>query len=410
MNERSAELARQGREVFRLGFGQSPFPVPGMVVEALRAHAHEKDYLPVRGLPALRAAVAEHLASHHRLRRPPDLIQIGPGTKELIFLTQLVLDAEVVLPSPSWVSYAPQAALLGRPVAWLPTTQAERWTLDPERLDAYCRAAPARPRILVLNSPNNPNGATIPGSVLAALAEVCRRHRLLVVSDEIYGLTDHAGGHRSIAEFYEEGTAITTGLSKWCGAGGWRLGVLSVPPALAWLADAVAVAAGETFTSVSAPIQHAAVVAFRGGPELEAYLDGCRRILGPLGRWCAAALAEVGYGVDPPDGGFYLFPDATPLRSSLEARGIGTGAALCERLLADTGVALLPGAAFGRPEDELTFRLSYVDFDGGEALRAIGGPGVEVDSPFLERYCPRVVGGVRRMAAWVTQPAAGIAG
>ena len=85
MNERSAALIRAGRPLYRLGFGQSPFPVPTSVVEALQAHAHEKDYLPVRGLPALREAVAQHHREQQGLDQSADDVLIGPGSKQLLF-------------------------------------------------------------------------------------------------------------------------------------------------------------------------------------------------------------------------------------------------------------------------------------------------------------------------------------
>ncbi len=405
INELSARLAREGRTIYRLGLGQSPFPVPEPVQEALRRHAGANDYLPVRGLPALREAVADHVHRHTGLRYGPDRIQVGPGTKELIFHVQLALEAEVVLPSPSWVSYAPQAALAGRPVSWVPTTRADRWTLDPDALERHLATRPGRRCLLVLNHPNNPNGLSIPAERLEALAGVARRHGLLVVSDEIYGLVDHEGTHVSMARYYPEGTLVSTGLSKWCGAGGWRLGALLLPEAAGWLADALAVLAGETFSAVSAPTQHAAVTAFRGGPAIDAYLRDARRIVRALGRRCATMLEAAGLDVDPPEGGFYVFPSAEPLRADLGARGVASGASLCDRLLAETGVAALPGSAFGRPAEELTFRLAYVDFDGAAALAACAGH-VAVDDRFLETWCGRVLEAVELVTAWIGTPAA----
>jgi aspartate aminotransferase len=316
---------------------------------------------------------------------------------------QIVIDAELLLPSPSWVSYAPQATLAGRAVAWLPTRRVDRWHLDPAMLDAYCQENPPRRRILLLNYPNNPNGATMTPARLEGIAGVARRHGLLIVSDEIYGLVEHEGMHTSIAALYPEGTVVTSGLSKWCGAGGWRLGTLSAPREMRWLIDAMATAASETHTTVSAPIQHAAVTAFRGSPEIDVYLRHSRRILRAVGRRAAADLASAGFDVDAPDGGFYLFPDASPFRRSLATLGIASGPALCTRLLNETDIAMLPGAAFGRPAEELTFRLSYVDFDGEQALNAsMRVPdNEELDDAFLRRYCARVIRAMERLAGWI---------
>ena len=121
MNEHCAQLIRAGRQVYRLGFGQSPFPIPPSVVAALQAHAQQRDYLPVRGLRQLRAAVAEFHRRRYGLATTADDVLIGPGSKELIFLAQLVYQGELLAPSPSWVSYVPQAQLVGQGVRWLQT-------------------------------------------------------------------------------------------------------------------------------------------------------------------------------------------------------------------------------------------------------------------------------------------------
>jgi len=270
INERSDALIADGRKVYKLGLGQSPFPVPQCVVAALREAAAEKDYLPVRGLRPLREMVTEFLHRRHGLERARRQVLVGPGSKELIFLTQLAYAGELLVPSPSWVSYAPQARIIGRRVTWLQTDFAHDWKLLPQTLDAHCRANPGLPRLLIVNYPNNPTGVVCSDAELAMLAEVARRHQVLVISDEIYSDLDHSGRAASIAHHYPEGTVVSTGLSKWCGAGGWRLGLFSFPAELEWLCSALASIASETYTSVSAPIQHAALRAFAGGPEIEA--------------------------------------------------------------------------------------------------------------------------------------------
>ena len=114
INERSRRLIEQGRKVYRLGLGQSPFPVPEHVRNALAGHSHEKDYLPVKGLPALRQAVVDWVHRTEGLEYSPEHVLVGPGTKELMFIVQLVYYGDLVIPSPSWVSYAPQARIIGR--------------------------------------------------------------------------------------------------------------------------------------------------------------------------------------------------------------------------------------------------------------------------------------------------------
>ena len=403
INERSNALIAEGRQVYKLGLGQSPFPVAEPVVEALRHNAAEKDYLPVCGLKRLRDAVA---AYHHRtdgVERTGDDVLIGPGSKELMFLLQLTYYGDLVIPTPAWVSYAPQARIIGRRVELLETSQEDGWQLSPARLEAFCAEDPERPRLVILNYPSNPTGGTYKLDDLRALAKVAKKYRVVMLSDEIYGELHHKGQHVSIARFYPEGTIISSGLSKWCGAGGWRLGTFLFPPGMRWLLDAMGAVASETYTSTSAPIQYAAVTAFQPSKELEDYLVCSRRILGALGRWCHRTLTATGTRCTTPTGGFYLFPDFSPFREALAARGIADSPALCSALLEETGVAILPGSEFGRPASELTARLAYVDFDGKSALEATAA--LPRDAPlsdaFVRDHCPRVTAAIEAMCAWL---------
>jgi len=406
INERSVELRRNGRTVHRLGLGQSPFPVPSPVVEALKLHASEKDYLPVKGLPELRSAVAKFHRQKDQVNAQGEGVLIGPGSKELMFLLQLVFYGEIVIPTPCWVSYVPQARIIGRNVRLIPTTFEDRWRLTPERFfeclesenDVY------RPRLFVLNYPANPDGGSYSADELKEIADVARRFEIILLSDEIYGQLNFQGEHVSVARFYPEGTIISSGLSKWCGAGGWRLGTFTFPPDLYWLMEAMAVVASETYTSVSAPIQYAAVRAFRGGVSIERYLWHSRRILSALGNWCAKTLAEAGVRVHQPVGAFYVFPDFSPLADRLARRGITDSKKLCEQLLQDTGVAILPGTAFERPAEELTARLAYVHFDGARALAASETIPLHEDLPedFIFQWCGQVAIAVQKIVDWLS--------
>jgi aspartate aminotransferase len=402
INERSAWLERQGRSVHRLGLGQSPFPVPESVVAALRANAHQKDYLAVQGLDELREVIAQHHADAFGIECAREDVLVGPGSKELMFLLQLVYYGDLVIPTPAWVSYAPQARIIGRHVHSITTHREDGWRLTPDQLEILCQLDPGRPRIVVLNSPSNPTGASFRADELEALARIASDNRVVLLSDEIYGKLHHDGDHHSIVPMYPKGTIFSGGLSKWCGAGGWRLGVFVVPREMRWLLDAMAAVASETFTSTSAPIQHAAVRAFEGGSDIEQYLADCRRILKALGQRLVGIFRDAGVDVLQPDGGFYLFPSFAPFVEGLRAQAITTSEALCERLLTDTGVALLPGSQFGRAPGELTARLAYVNFDGEAALAAVreaGGEG-ELPSAFLEAYCAPTIDAVERIAHW----------
>jgi aspartate aminotransferase len=400
INERSFALQRAGHTVYRLGLGQSPFPVPQSVVQALQDNAHQKDYLPVKGLYELREAVAGYHERIDGITGTAADVMIGPGSKELMFILQLVYYGDLIIPAPSWVSYSPQASIIGRQIRRIDTRLENGWRLQPQELETLCLEDPNRPRLLILNYPNNPVGVTYSEEELQALADVARHYGLIVLSDEIYAELHFEGKQGSIARYYPEGTIVSSGLSKWAGAGGWRLGTFLFPRELRWLLDAMAVVASETFTTTSAPIQYAAIRAYQGGEDIDDYLDRSRRVLKVLGSAASARLRSAGCSLPEPEGGFYLFPDFSEHRETLHRRGILTSKLLCEQLLDDIGVACLPGTDFGRPATELTVRLAYVDFDGAAALQAAGAASA-LDEDFLSCHCANVMDAVENIGAWL---------
>ena len=407
LNEQSRRLEHEGREVFKFGFGQSPFPPLPAAVEALRAHAAAKDYTPVQGLPAL----CERVAAFHRaaegLDTAPERVLVAPGSKLLLYgVMACFASADVLIPAPAWVSYAPQARLLGHAVIPVHTGFGQRWRVTPQALERAlaCKVDLQRPTLLVLNHPGNPDGLGYTETELQALAPLLQRHRVLVIADEIYGLLDHRGAHVSLARHHPEGTIVTGGLSKWCGAGGWRLGVAMLPRALGGdFRQALLGIASETWSCAPLPVQHAACAAYEWNAEVRDYLAHQRRLLAHLGGWIAQRLQAAGVRVHPPTGGFYLFPDFSGHAEALARSGIRSSQQLCEALLRDAGVALLPGEAFGMPPQALCARLAYVEFDGEAALaasRRIGLP-TPLGAHDQQALFGKAMRGTQRMADWL---------
>ncbi|MBJ6136718.1 pyridoxal phosphate-dependent aminotransferase [Marinobacter litoralis] len=403
INEQSNQLRAEGKDIIKLGLGQSPFPVPERVVEALKEHAHEKDYLPVKGLKGLREAISGYINRNERMRSSWEDVLIGPGSKELLFILQLAYYGDLLIPRPSWVSYAPQARIIGRSVHWLPTHAENNWQLTAEELDIICRDDPSRPRILILNYPSNPTGCTYTDDQLLAIANVARKYNLILLSDEIYGEVHFEGRHKSIARYYPEGTIISTGMSKWLGAGGWRLGAFIFPSELRPLQDAMAIIASETFTSTAAPIQYAAITAFNGGDDINSYLNDSRRVLKVVGEYVHRRLTDMGAIVRKPEGAFYVFPEFSNFSERLANRDIKTSQAFCSALLEHTGVAILPASDFGFVPDHMGARLAFVDFDGAQALTLAAGDYAdqELADDFVHQACPRIVLAMDQMEQWL---------
>jgi aspartate aminotransferase len=261
-----------------------------------------------------------------------------------------------------------------------------------------------RAKLMFLNYPNNPTGKSYSDTMLKDLAAVARKYHVIVLSDEIYGEINFTYSHKSIARYYPEGTIVSSGLSKWCGAGGWRLGINVFPEELTWLLEAMASVASETFTSTSAPIQYAAITAFEGGPWMDSYLDRSRKILSALAGYVYSSMDSAGIRLSMADGGFYLFPDFSPFEGKLRDKNIFGSESLCDTLLEKTGVAMLPGSAFGMPEEKYLARLAFVDFDGAKALDALLGQEEEdpLDKEFLTKYCPKVVEATDLICDWLS--------
>lgn len=396
INEKSKVLEKKGKKIFRFGLGQSPFPVPPLVVQALKDNAHQKDYLDTKGLEPLRKAVAEYHKRENRLNFLPENIQIGPGSKELIYDILLALDATLLLTSPSWVSYEPQGRLASIEFKWIPCDETSHWKLNIESFEKACKEH-LEQKVVILNYPNNPTGQTYTKTELKELAAVAQKYQVIIIADEIYGSLSFEE-HFSIAEFYPEGTIVTAGLSKWCGAGGWRLGTAAFPSTLKGLREQMSIIASETYTSVSAPIQFAAITAFKPATELSVYLNQSVQVLRTVASYCQQKLNLAGLSVIPAKGGFYLFVNAEGKKSLIQKNGIQNSRQLVEDILEKTGVAVLPGHDFGRPKEEFTFRLAFVDFDG-EALLQVEKS--EINSEyFIEKYCPRIHEGIEALCGY----------
>ena len=394
INELSQKLITEGKEVFKFGLGQSPFPVPDIIVKELQKNAHQKDYLNVSGLIGLREEVANYHSNKNQYKYNAESVIIGPGSKELIFQTQLVLNCDLLLPSPSWVSYEPQAQIINKKVHWIKATAETNWHLDPEELDKTCANLNSVNKLLILNSPNNPSGTT--HGNLKELANVAKKHNVIIIADEIYAELDFTGEYKSITHHYPEKTIVSNGLSKWCGAGGWRIGMLVFPDELSYIRDSVRTVASETFTAVSAPIQYAAIKAY--SEDHSEYLENSRLILKMIGDYIYKELSSVGVICQKPQGGFYMICDFSNVVNKTDE--INNDKTLCQKILNDIGFAMLPGSDFGMEEDKLLSRIAFVDFDGSKALKMISKEKPSSDS-LLDFICPKIVKGISLLKEWV---------
>ncbi|HET8598791.1 MAG TPA: pyridoxal phosphate-dependent aminotransferase [Segeticoccus sp.] len=356
INEKIAARRQQGEQVVHLGFGEAGLPVLPSVTEALRRSAAENAYGPVVGTLPAREAAAGYFT---RRGLPTDAGQVmfAPGSKALLYGVLASVPGDLVLPAPSWVTYAAQAALTGKRVVSVPIPAHAGGVPDPERLEPaleQARREGADPRILVLTLPDNPTGTSAGADLVKQVCEIADRHDLVVLSDEIYRDLVHDGAdHLSPASLLPERTVVTSGLSKSMALGGWRIGFTRLPDGELGerLAENLIGVASEIWSSLAMPMQDAAAYVLQEPPEVVSHVAASRRLHATVSRAVFAAFREAGAACREPDAAFYLYPDLTHLRPVLEPRGIATGQDFADLLLDRHGVAVLAGGHFG---DELT--------------------------------------------------------
>jgi len=388
INEKCKQLIREGKKVYQFGFGQSPFPVPEKIVNALKDNAHRKEYLPIQGLESLRESISKNLNEKIGIKYPKENIVITPGSKEAMLLLHVAFNGEIILSAPSWVSYEPQAIIGRNKVHWIQTSRENKWFPTAKQLEKKIKSINKKNLIFILNSPNNPSGTVCKN--LRELAKVAKRYNIIVLSDEIYTDLTFCNKYESISKYYPERTFISGGLSKWCGAGGWRVGFFAVPDKLSELLENIKTLASESYSTVNSPAQFAATKAY--SENFNEYKNKTINILKSVGNYVYKNLKSNKVLINPPQGAFYLMPE-------FPNKKYKTSTELCETILDETGVAMLPASDFGFSPKKMLTRLCYIDFNGVEFLNAEIN-GTLINDKIIEKYAPNVVEGTKKLSIW----------
>ncbi|MEH0447984.1 MULTISPECIES: pyridoxal phosphate-dependent aminotransferase [unclassified Streptomyces] len=347
-----ARMRAQGLEVVDLGGGEPDFDTPGHVVDeavgALRdGFTH---YTPSRGLPALLRAVCAKLAEDNGIvaDAATDIV-VTPSAKHALFAALVtVLDPgdELLVPTPSWVSYTEMARLIGARPVQVALDGADGFRITAELLE---RHVSSRTKALLVNSPNNPTGRSLTAGEAALIARFAQEHDILLISDEIYEKILY-GGRRHLSLAAQPGCAERTitvnGFSKGYAMTGWRLGYAAGPTDL--MAQLVKVQQ-HTVGCTASFVQRGGIAALSGSQEPVEWMTAqyaARRDLVVRG-----LNSLPGVSCSPPDGAFYAFAD-------IRGTGFADSAAFAEWLLREAAVAVMPGSAFG-PGGEGFVRLSF---------------------------------------------------
>ncbi|MBM6581880.1 pyridoxal phosphate-dependent aminotransferase [Microvirga sp. BT689] len=336
------EQAAKLEDVIAMGLGDPDLPTPPHVVEAARdAIARgETRYTHPAGMPKLRQAIADLLRQEYGLHYSAEETIVTAGTQEGVMLLMLALvdpGDEVLLPSPRFTSYDTAVELCGGKVVSVPTYQKDEFALLPSEIEA--RITP-RTKMLVLITPNNPTGAVTPPNAIREIAEIAKRHDIIVVSDEIYAklLFDDAE-HLSIGTLpgMRERTITMNGFSKSHAMTGWRIGYLAAPqPFIQRMVEP-----RHTLSiNAATPSQWAALAAATGPQSvvkdmLDIY-ESRRDVL-------LKGLDELGFTYGRPAGAFYVYVN-------IEASGV-PATQFCNDLLREARVLVSPGMLFADPDD-----------------------------------------------------------
>ena len=350
MAARCQELKAAGVDIISMSLGEPDFDTPASVRLAAQnaIDNHWSHYGPVPGIPALRAAVAQHQqgVSGNAIEWQASDVIVSVGAKMAIFnaiQTAINPGDEVIIPQPSWVSYSEMVKLAGGTVVPVVTSLDDVYCLTPDQLRA---AISPRTRMLILCSPNNPTGSVYSQTQLDALMSVLRDFpNVIILSDEIYNAIVYDTQAPTLASYPDmaERLIIVNGVSKAYAMTGYRIGWLLCKDKQ--FVSACTRLQGQQLTCATMVAQKAAEAALTGE---QTSVEEMRRVFEQRRDMICRLAAEIpAWRFSKPQGAFYLFPDVS---------AYGTGDEVAERLLNEAHVAVVSGSAFGCPS---CIRLSY---------------------------------------------------
>jgi len=395
-------------EYFGLGFGQSPFHVPQPLVDGLAQSATKGHYSAAEGILELRQEVADFNKRHFGLEVDPFRIVIGPGTKDILNILVNIIKGGVIIPSPSWIGYRPQIILTDKHFHTFHLKPEDHYKIQPDDLDDFVSKMESGQHMLILNNPHNPTGVVYSKKELEKITEVCRKHNILVIADEIYALdTYDMNNFTSMGLIYPEGSFVTNGLSKDRSAGGYRLGSCVLPTtSTEKLQNDFKKVAATVYTNVSTPTQYAAIKAYEPNEEIDEYINVTRQIHRIMGHYLSDEWNKVdGIKATRPDGAFYFFADFNDLKPSLKKKGVATSNQLGESLLScPFHLGTVTGDACMLDPDDYGARIAFVDYDGKKAFENYKqsppkSPSDEIE--FVKQNAPMMVKSIEALKEWV---------
>lgn len=353
ISAKAKEMKARGLPVVSFGAGEPDFDTPPHVKEAAILAIKEgfTKYTQTSGMPELKEAICAKFRRDNALEYKNENILVSAGAKQCLYnCFQVLLDPgdRVIIPTPYWVSYEEMVVLAGGVCDFV---KSPSFKIDKNTL---INALTPRTKVLILNSPSNPTGAVYSQKELVEIAEICKKHSLYVISDEIYEALIYDKNHFSIAQVDDEmkkRTVVVNGVSKSYAMTGWRIGYCAAEKEIIKAASNLQDHVTSNACSIS---QKAAIAALNGPQDIVITMKNTYRkrrdyLVGRIN-------AIKGLDVAMPDGAFYAFVDV----SKLYNEKIADSFAFCDALLDTQYVAAIPGGAFG---DNDYIRLSFATSD-----------------------------------------------
>lgn len=343
------KLKAEGHDVINFAAGEPDFDTPDFIKEAaIKAiNSGFTKYTPASGIPELKESICKKFKTDNNIDYSPNQVIVSCGAKHSIFNALFALIAkgdEILIPSPYWVSYPEMVNLCEGTARFIKTTPENNFKITPDELRMFINS---KTKILILNSPSNPTGSVYSEDELKQIADICVKEKLFVLSDEIYEkLTYNKLKHISIASLGKEIYDLTitvNGVSKAYAMTGWRIGYLGGPPDIV---DAILKLQSHSTSNPASISQKAAYAALSSPPDfikslLSEFQKRRDRMLKRLDE-----IKNISY--IKPYGAFYVFCDIS--KTGLDSL------TFTNRLLDETAVSVIPGAAFGRGD---YIRLSF---------------------------------------------------
>ncbi|MFF3022635.1 pyridoxal phosphate-dependent aminotransferase [Gottfriedia sp. NPDC057948] len=359
---KAKEMKDQGIDVIGLGAGEPDFNTPVEIIEEAYSAMlkGQTKYTPSNGLPALRQTICDKLLKDQGLTYSPGEVVVTNGAKHALYtLFQAILDPghEVIIPTPYWVSYPEQVILAEGVPVFIEGYEHQQFKVTPEQIEA---AITENTKAIIINSPSNPTGMIYDEQELKAIGEICLKHDILIVSDEIYEkLVYDDAKHVSIASLspeLKEQTIIINGVSKSHSMTGWRIGYAVGNKEII---NAMTNLASHSTSNPTTMAQIATIKAYElgDGPVEEMRVAFEDR----LNKTYERLITIPGFSCVKPNGAFYLFPNVT---EAAKMAGYQNVDEFSTELLEKANVAVIPGSGFGSPDNiRLSYATSQVQLD-----------------------------------------------